>query len=150
LEIGAKPILLGMGRLCLADLEADYTFVPSLRPHKSDWQQLLNSLGELYLKGVTIDWEGFERDYLPRRKLELPTYPFQRQSCWAKPNQPQQTLVEKNHSKTLLSLLHWGKTEQVKSQLEQTAYLSTQEIELLPKLLKLLTESSDSTGRHNT
>ncbi len=39
------------------------------------------SLGALYVAGVEIDWLGFERDY-PRRKVCLPTYPFQRQRCW--------------------------------------------------------------------
>ena len=29
----------------------------------------------------TVDWAGFDRDY-SRRKLELPTYPFQRQRYW--------------------------------------------------------------------
>ena len=137
LEIGAKPILLGMGRLCLADLEADYTFLPGLRPNNSDWQQLLDSLGQLYLKGVAIDWSAFE-DYSPRRKLELPTYPFQRQSYWVS-NRHRPTTVVNN----LLSLLDLGEIDRVQTQLEHTASLSTEETKLLPKLLKLLTETSD-------
>ena len=143
LEIGAKPILLGMGRNCLADSAADYTFLPSLRPHRSDWQQLLDSFGELYLKGVIIDWEGFEQDYLPRRKLELPTYPFQRQSYWVKANKFPSASAGNNHGQSLLFLLKRGKIDRVKNQLEHLANLSAEESKLLPKLLKLLTEPSE-------
>ena len=55
--------------------------LPSLRQGQSDWQQMLSSLGELYVRGVEIDWLGFDGDY-ERRKLALPTYPFQRQRYW--------------------------------------------------------------------
>ena len=38
---------------------------------------MLETLGKLYIHGVEIDWEGFDRDY-DRVKVALPTYPFQR------------------------------------------------------------------------
>ena len=136
LEIGTKPILLGMARLSLADREADYSFLPSLRPSKSDWQQMLESLGELYLVGANIDWQSFETDDLPRRKRELPTYPFQRQSYWVKPIRKRTA----SYGNSLLCLLERGEISGVTSQLTKTADLSAQEQKLLPKLLNLLTE----------
>ena len=81
LEIGPKPTLLAMGRQCLPDTER--MWLPSLHPQQSDWQQLLESLGKLYVSGVNIDWLGFERSY-NRRRVALPTYPFQRQRYWIK------------------------------------------------------------------
>ena len=78
-EIGPKPTLLGIGRHCLP--EGRGVWLPSLRQGQSDWQQLLQSLGELYVRGVKVDWSNFDRDYL-RRRLQLPTYPFQRQRYW--------------------------------------------------------------------
>lgn len=78
-EIGPKPILLGMGRQCLSDHPA--LWLPSLRPEQEDWHSLLSSLGQLYVQGVPIDWVGFDRDYT-RRRQALPTYPFQRQRYW--------------------------------------------------------------------
>jgi acyl transferase domain-containing protein len=33
------------------------------------------------VRGSAIDWEGFDRGYT-RRKVALPTYPFQRQRYW--------------------------------------------------------------------
>ncbi|OAD18891.1 beta-ketoacyl synthase, partial [Candidatus Thiomargarita nelsonii] len=78
-EIGPKPALLGMGHQCLP--EDMGVWLPSLRQGVDDWQQFLQSLGELYVRGATIDWTGFDRDY-QRRRVALPTYPFQRQRYW--------------------------------------------------------------------
>ena len=78
-ECGPKPTLLGMGRHCLPESQAQW--LPSLRPGYSDWQQILQSCAALYVSGVPIDWSGFDRDYT-RRRLQLPTYPFQRSRYW--------------------------------------------------------------------
>ena len=83
LEMGPKPILLGMGRQCLPDGVG--VWLPSLRPGYEDWQQILQSLGELYVRGVKVDWLGFDREY-SRSKVILPTYPFQRQRYWIEIN----------------------------------------------------------------
>ena len=58
LEIGAKPVLVGMGRECLVDIKK--LWLPSLRTSKPDWQQILQSLGELYVRGFKVDWLGFD------------------------------------------------------------------------------------------
>jgi len=79
LEIGPKPVLLGMGRLCLPKNVGGW--LPGLRPKRSDWHQLLQSLGELYVRGTDVDWTGFNREY-SRHLIHLPTYPFQRQRYW--------------------------------------------------------------------
>jgi acyl transferase domain-containing protein/NADPH:quinone reductase-like Zn-dependent oxidoreductase/acyl carrier protein len=76
LEIGPNPVLLGLGRSCIAQTGA--LWLPSLRSERDDWAQLLSSLSQLYVKGADIDWAGFDRDY-PRQKVSLPTYPFQRE-----------------------------------------------------------------------
>ncbi len=81
-EIGPKPILLGMSRHCLKDTEQQQVaFLPSLHPGYGDWQPLTQSLAALYVRGVPIDWSEFHRNY-PRRLMQLPTYPFQRQRYW--------------------------------------------------------------------
>ena len=96
LEIGSKPILLGMGRNILdppqpplsrgvRDSAGGSLCLPSLRPRKSDWSQVIKNLATLYSQGGPIDWKEFDRDY-SRKKLQLPTYPFQRQSYWLEKN----------------------------------------------------------------
>lgn len=79
IEIGPAPMLLGMGRECLPGHES--IWLPSLRPGQDDWQQLATSLGELFTREVRVDWRAFDQGF-DRRRLHLPTYPFQRQRYW--------------------------------------------------------------------
>ena len=79
LEIGPHPTLLGMAVRCLPGAAAQW--LPSLRRNRSDWKQMLESLGSLYVNGTRIDWQGFDRDYI-RQRVALPTYPFQRKRYW--------------------------------------------------------------------
>ena len=84
LEAGPQPVLLGMGRLCLQ--QADILWLPSLRRGMPDWESMLDSLGQLYAHGWDVDWQGFERDYAPaRRRVALPTYPFEQQRYFSEP-----------------------------------------------------------------
>lgn len=87
LECGSKPVLLGMGRRILAemtpDTTQDYLCLPSLSPN-SDWEQMLESVAQLYLKGVAIDWMAFDQDY-QRCKISLPSYPWHRKRYWIDP-----------------------------------------------------------------
>jgi acyl transferase domain-containing protein len=78
-ELGPHPVLLGMGRGCVKDGLGSW--MPSLRKGKDDWSQLLESVAGLYVGGVPFDGAGFDRDY-SRRRVVLPTYPFQRQRYW--------------------------------------------------------------------
>lgn len=83
LEIGAKPILCGMGR----GLPQEKVWLPSLRPGQPDWQQLLQSLGQLYTHGITIDWAKLnDASEKATEQFSLPTYPFQRQRFWWEPD----------------------------------------------------------------
>lgn len=79
-EISPHPTLLPQ--------EGNSVWLTSLRQGHSDWQQLLHSLGELYVRGVEVDWCGFHRDYLHRR-LQLPTYPFERSRYWIESVEPE-------------------------------------------------------------
>lgn len=100
IEIGPKSTLLGMVEQILDQTTAaqaaqvaaspghPFTGSPhhrvmlaSLRENQPDWQTLFTSLGELYVRGVAINWPGIDKEYR-RRKITLPTYPFQRQRYW--------------------------------------------------------------------
>ncbi|HEY7509709.1 MAG TPA: SDR family NAD(P)-dependent oxidoreductase, partial [Vicinamibacteria bacterium] len=86
-EVGPAPTLLGIARRRVGD--EGFSWLPSLREGRSDWSQLLESVGALYRRGLAVDWTGFDRDY-PRRKVALPTYPFERERYWveARPTAP--------------------------------------------------------------
>lgn len=81
LEIGPKPTLLAMAQTALGERKEHYLWLPSLRPHHSDWQQLLSSLGQLYGDGFPVDGEKLYQGY-GGENIPLPTYPFQRQRYW--------------------------------------------------------------------
>jgi acyl transferase domain-containing protein len=93
LEIGAKPVLLGMGRECL--MGEKKLWLPSLRSGKPNWSQMLQSLGELYVRGVKIDWLGFYQDY-SCNKAALPTYPWQRKRYWITEPRPRKSQDKKS------------------------------------------------------
>ena len=150
LEIGPKPILLGMGRQCLPKNQG--IWLASLRPSKSDWEQMLSSLGELYLQGVKVDWFGFDKDYA-RQKVALPTYPFQRQRYWIETIENLKELQFKiqnskfkneeflEHSKIpIIKLLAQGNAKELFKQLEKTDNLSPEQLKILPDILALLSQ----------
>ena len=79
LEIGPSTTLLGLGRQCVS--REDVLWLPSLKKDRSDWLQILDSVSGLYVSGAEIDWAGFDKPYA-RRRVPLPTYPFDRQRYW--------------------------------------------------------------------
>ena len=80
-EISPQPVLEKIDRTCLSEEQG--IRLSSLRRTEGDWQQMLLSLGELYIRGCPVSWTGFDRDY-SRQRVALPTYPFQRSSYWLK------------------------------------------------------------------
>ena len=79
LEIGPNPTLSTMGKRCVQGDES--AWLPSLKKGWDDWRQILDSVSALYVRGGDIDWASFDRSF-PRRKLALPTYPFERKRYW--------------------------------------------------------------------
>jgi phthiocerol/phenolphthiocerol synthesis type-I polyketide synthase E len=75
LEVGPGTALTGLAR-------RRRPVVASLRHAEDpapDRDALLAALGQLWLAGVPVDWEAFARPE-PRRRVPLPTYPFERES----------------------------------------------------------------------
>ena len=56
-------------------------WVPSLRKDRDDRAAMLGSLGELYVRGVEVEWSRLYANAAWRR-ADLPTYPFQRRRYW--------------------------------------------------------------------
>jgi thioesterase domain-containing protein/SAM-dependent methyltransferase/acyl carrier protein len=83
-EIGPNPNLLAMGMGCLTDRRTPTCWLPSLSKGHDANETMLHSLGELYVRGVDVDWSGFHTPYA-RSRVSLPTYAFQRQSFTRSP-----------------------------------------------------------------
>jgi acyl transferase domain-containing protein len=78
-EVGPAPVLAGMARRFITDPKI--AWLPTLRPGRPDLAQLLESVGELYVRGINIDFAAMYQ-HRPGRRLALPTYPFERDRYW--------------------------------------------------------------------
>ncbi|NER24036.1 MAG: SDR family NAD(P)-dependent oxidoreductase [Symploca sp. SIO1C2] len=145
LEIGSKPILLAMAKQCLP--EDVGVCLPSLRPGQEDSQQMLQSLAQLYVRGVKVDWLGFDQDY-SRSKVVLPTYPFQRQRYWIETSENESQLAaysdSANKTTTIVDWLNDGNTQQLAQQLEKAGKFTPEQTKLLPELLEILVKQHRS------
>ncbi|MFN6559097.1 MAG: beta-ketoacyl synthase N-terminal-like domain-containing protein [Nostoc sp. ChiSLP01] len=88
LEIGPGQALSSLAMQCLDRVgDANKVILSSLRyayERQSDVAFILNTLGQLWLEGIKIDWSGFYA-HERRHRLPLPTYPFERQRYWIEP-----------------------------------------------------------------
>jgi acyl transferase domain-containing protein/acyl carrier protein len=48
------------------------------------WDRFFEDICQLYVRGVAVDWEAWDRPFGRRRLHGLPTYPFQRERYWLK------------------------------------------------------------------
>jgi len=64
--------------LCLQSL-------PGPEARRSDTEETMNALAQLWANGVDVDWESFHR-VERRSRVSLPTYPFERQTYWVGTN----------------------------------------------------------------
>lgn len=78
IEIGPKPVLLGMARDAIVEQSV---LLPSMRYGKSEWETMLSSAGDAFASGLDLDFAALDRDF-PRARVSLPGYPFQRKSFW--------------------------------------------------------------------
>ncbi|MDM0053603.1 type I polyketide synthase [Variovorax sp. J22R115] len=79
-EIGPGGTLLGLAGRHFADDPP--VLLPSLLPGRDDGRTMLSSLARLHELGVPVDWDGVDRGRA-RRRVALPTYPFERQRYWS-------------------------------------------------------------------
>ncbi|MDM8557376.1 SDR family NAD(P)-dependent oxidoreductase [Candidatus Parabeggiatoa sp. HSG14] len=61
------------------------------KDEQSDNAFLLNTLGQLWMAGITVDWAKFQANE-QRYRLPLPTYPFERQRYWIEPQTQAETV----------------------------------------------------------
>lgn len=79
LEVGPHTTLVGMGVDCLPD--RGERWLASLRQSRDEWEQILESLAQLYVAGCEVDWRVFDAPYRSS-PVALPTYPFRRERHW--------------------------------------------------------------------
>nr|ACO94500.1 polyketide synthase type I [Streptomyces sp. MP39-85] len=76
LEIGPDGVLTAM-----AGQSAEGTLAASLRRDRPEVESLFAGVGRLFAAGVPVDWDAVF-DGRGARRVDLPTYPFQRKRYW--------------------------------------------------------------------
>ncbi|MFD5097389.1 amino acid adenylation domain-containing protein [Streptomyces albidochromogenes] len=89
LEIAPKPTLLPLAEELFDEPGA--ALVPSTRPDHQ-WTQLLDAVRRLYENGIDLDWHEVTADPA-RRRVPLPTYPWQRERYWIAAPAPATTIA---------------------------------------------------------
>lgn len=84
IEVGPGTTLSGLARQQPARPRASIASLPHPQEQVSGVQFLLTAVGRAWMAGATIDWRAFHGEGL-RRRLPLPTYPFERQRYWIAP-----------------------------------------------------------------
>ncbi|MFH8468086.1 SDR family NAD(P)-dependent oxidoreductase [Streptomyces sp. NPDC017991] len=80
LELGPDAVLSSMGPDCLGD-DTDAAFVPLLRAGRPEERELVAAVALAHTRGTGVNWENFFAGRGARR-VDLPTYPFQRRRYW--------------------------------------------------------------------
>ncbi|MBE9170905.1 SDR family NAD(P)-dependent oxidoreductase [Pleurocapsales cyanobacterium LEGE 06147] len=111
LEVGPGQTLSSLVLQCLeTEQVAEKVVLPSVRDaynQSSDLGFLLNSLGQLWLSGVRIDWSGFSA-HESRHRVPLPTYPFERQRYWVEPSKNKQDFnLNQGQLEQKLDITNW-------------------------------------------
>jgi acyl transferase domain-containing protein len=132
LEIGPRHTLIRLGEMCLPF--PDLTWLASLSKEKHDQEQMLESLGQLYKRGVQIDWAERHRPFAGR-KVALPTTIFEGRPFWPeKSQQPASALTQfaptlgSNDARTQLL------GQRLRSPLEQVQFEARVDLASLPML----------------
>jgi acyl transferase domain-containing protein/thioesterase domain-containing protein len=94
LEIGPGNTL---SALCeqSPEFSASHEVISSIRTRNdgtSDEEFLARALGRLWAAGKKIDWKGYHA-HERRRRLPIPTYPFERQHFWIEPGRKVESVV---------------------------------------------------------
>ena len=87
LEAGPGQTLAPLARQHPATRESDVPVLSTLQDHRDDTASALGALGRLWVEGVDVDWSAFHAGGR-RRRVTLPTYPFERQRYWVEPVPP--------------------------------------------------------------
>ena len=85
LEVGPGRTLSSLAKQHQTDQLITLTSIRHPQEQQSDVAFLLNTLGQLWLLGVKIDWLGFYANQ-KRHRIPLPTYPFERKRYWLEVN----------------------------------------------------------------
>ncbi|WP_442931634.1 type I polyketide synthase [Mycobacterium sp. 050128] len=118
LEVGPRPVLTAAALSSWPDPATAPRAIASLRRNTADHRQITEAVAEAYVLGHLPEFAAFRRAHA--RKLDLPTYPFERRQYWFRddrdrPDPQQQPDVRRTEA---VRLLEEGRIEQLAALLD--------------------------------
>ncbi|MFZ5442712.1 MAG: amino acid adenylation domain-containing protein [Myxococcota bacterium] len=90
-EVGPRATLATLTRQLVTDrTQPCLSTLPDTSADDAEWVSLLGALGKLWVAGHAIDWRRYH-EHEHRRRIALPTYPFERTRHWLEPGAQQIT-----------------------------------------------------------
>ncbi|MGF7081456.1 amino acid adenylation domain-containing protein [Mucilaginibacter sp. UYCu711] len=107
--------------------------LPAGRNPQTDYECILQTLGLLWSKGLSPDWDAFYAGQI-RRKINLPTYAFERIYCWVDPEDDSKEFSEEANK--LMPLI------QPSTQVEMKNYNSAKRERLTERITEIVVNTS--------
>ncbi|MFE9539571.1 type I polyketide synthase, partial [Streptomyces sp. NPDC006691] len=82
LELGPDSVLTAMAHDTVTDPAAQAGLVAALRKDRPEADAFLTALAKAYVRGIEVDWAPLYAPVESRRRVDLPTYAFQRSRYW--------------------------------------------------------------------
>ena len=83
LELGPHPVLCGLGKAVAAESGApDCRWLPSLNRGQGEREVMLRSLSQLYVRGVSVNWQALYRSDAKPHRVSLPVTPVHGKCFW--------------------------------------------------------------------
>ncbi|MER7351366.1 type I polyketide synthase, partial [Streptomyces aurantiacus] len=82
LELGPDSVLTAMAHDTVTDPAAQAGLIAAVRKDRPEPDTFLTALAQLHVRGAEIDWAPLYAPVESRRRVDLPTYAFQRDRYW--------------------------------------------------------------------
>lgn len=93
-EVGPHAVLLGYINECLKDERIEGRVIPTLERNDDSSGRLWTACAQVMISGIPLDWTRFFPR--PGQRLDLPTYPWQRERHWHTPSAESYQLLQRN------------------------------------------------------
>ncbi|MFF9898021.1 type I polyketide synthase [Streptomyces longispororuber] len=82
LELGPDAVLTAMAHDTVTEPAAQAGLVAAVRKDRPEADTFLAALAQLHVRGIEVDWAPLYAPVEARRRVDLPTYAFQRERYW--------------------------------------------------------------------
>jgi len=150
-EIGPGRILTNLARAGATQAKAVFNSMRHPKEPDSDCEFALRTLGNIWANGAAIDWQQYRGDEM-RRRVPLPTYPFERKIYWVEPGKQnstvspeQEDLIKRDSIDEWFASVNWHQSGQpaLKDSVDNAWLIFKDDQGLSDALIKQLTSKAE-------